>query len=57
MNAEFAALLARHALTALGAVFATKLDIDQPTLETVIGSLATVVGVSWSIIDKKTRKS
>lgn len=43
----------RHALSTLGAIFATYGYIDEAEVGVVVGAVMTVVGFVWSFVDKK----
>lgn len=45
--------LIRHLLTAGGGALAAKGYIDAGTVETIVGSIITLLGAAWSIYDKK----
>jgi hypothetical protein len=45
--------LARHILTLLGGVFVAKGQIDENTLDTLVGASVALGGAAWSVIDKK----
>jgi hypothetical protein len=53
MTAEQIAGFARHALTFLGGYFVSKGFIDEVTMTTIAGGIATVVGAVWSWAAKK----
>jgi hypothetical protein len=53
MNATMVSALARHLLTAVGGGFLAGFGITGSTLEAVVGAVSTLVGVAWSIYDKK----
>jgi hypothetical protein len=53
MNATIVASLTRHILTAVGGGFFAAWGLDGETVNVVVGSVATLVGVAWSIWDKK----
>lgn len=46
-------LLTRHLLTAIGAVAITKGYTDEATVQAVGGAVATLIGVGWSMVQKK----
>ncbi len=48
--------LARHLLTTAGGILVAKGVIDETSMLAVVGSLATIVGVAWSVYAKR-RKS
>ena len=45
--------IVRHILTALGGVLVTKGVVDEGTMTTAVGAIATLVGVVWSFLAKK----
>lgn len=46
-------LFARHILTAVGAVLVAKGYTDEATIQAVGGAAATLIGVGWSVFQKK----
>lgn len=55
MNPAIAGLI-RHALTTLGGVLVTNGWLSDGELQASIGAVVTVVGVVWSIYEKRTTK-
>ena len=53
INATIISALVRHALTALGGGMAVSWGLDGQTWEGVVGAIATLAGLSWSIWDKR----
>ena len=53
MNATIVSALARHILTALAGGFMVKYNVDGATMDIIIGGLSALVGVGWSVLDKK----
>ena len=53
MNATIISALVRHILTAVGGGLAVSWGIDGATWEGVVGALATLAGLGWSIADKR----
>lgn len=47
------ALVARHILTAAGAVLVTHGYVDESTVQEIVGALSTAVGLIWSYYNKK----
>jgi len=47
--------ITRHLLTAIGGVYAMKYDIDGASLDAIVGGASALVGVAWSIMDKRKR--
>ena len=56
MNSQIIAALTRHVLTAISGGLFIKYGVDGGTAEAIIGSIAALAGVSWSIYDKKKSK-
>lgn len=57
MNAAIASAITRHILTAIGGGLVVKYGIDGATIEAVIGGASALVGLVWSIWDKKNMES
>lgn len=53
MNATIISAVIRHVLTAIGGGFAVSWGIDGPTWEGIVGAVATLGGLGWSIYDKR----
>lgn len=53
MTSGIVAGVVRHVLTGIGGVFAAKYAIDGGTMDAIIGGVTALVGVVWSIWDKK----
>jgi len=53
MNATIISAVVRHVLTAVGGGFAVSWGIDGSTMDGIVGALATVAGLGWSVWDKK----
>lgn len=53
MNATILTAVVRHVLTAAGGGFAVSWGIDGETWEGIVGALATLAGLGWSIWDKR----
>lgn len=53
MNAMIVQAVVRHLLTAVGGGFFATYGITGSTLEAVVGAVATLAGVAWSIYDKR----
>jgi hypothetical protein len=53
MNATIVSALVRHVLTAVGGGFVASWGIDGPTWEGIVGALATLGGLGWSVYDKR----
>lgn len=56
MNKDIILGLVRHILTAVGGVFVTKGAIETSEAEALAGALVVLVGVVWSIVDKKKKQ-
>lgn len=52
MNPELAGLI-RHALTMIGAVLVTKGYTDATAMEAIVGGVAALVGLAWSMWAKR----
>jgi len=53
MNATVIAALTRHILTAVGGGFFAAWGLDGESVNAVVGAVATIAGVAWSVYDKK----
>jgi hypothetical protein len=53
MNITIVNAVLRHLLTTVGGFAVAKGYVDSGTLETVVGAILTLVGVGWSLYDKK----
>jgi hypothetical protein len=53
MNTAVVAALTRHILTAVGGGFFAAWGLDGETVNVVVGAVATLVSVTWSVWDKK----
>lgn len=53
MNKEIVFALTRHFLTLLGGVMAAKYGVDGSTIDAASSAVLTLVGVAWSIYDKR----
>lgn len=53
MNPVIAASIARHVLTAVGGGLVVKYGVDGATADAIIGGLAALAGLAWSIYDKR----
>lgn len=53
MNSAIIASLARHILTASAGALLVKYGVDGATIDAIIGGLAALAGVGWSIYEKK----
>lgn len=54
MNTTTIAAVIRHALTFFGGVLVTKgIELDPTSIEAISGGVATIVGIAWSVWQKK----
>jgi hypothetical protein len=53
LNAAIVTALARHLLTAIGGGLAVRYGVDGATMDAIVGGLAALAGVAWSIWDKR----
>lgn len=53
MNMTIVSAVLRHILTAAGGVAVAKGYLDSGTLDTAVGAILTLVGLGWSIWDKR----
>lgn len=53
MNSTVVTAVVRHVLTAVGGGLFASFGITGSSLEAVVGAVSTLVGVAWSIYDKK----
>lgn len=53
MNSDQIIGLVRHLLTTAGGILVAKGVIDETSMVTVVGSLATIIGVAWSVYAKR----
>lgn len=53
MNAQIVAAIARHILTAVSGGLFIKYGVDGATADAIIGGVAAIAGVGWSIYDKR----
>lgn len=47
--------IARHVLTLVGGYLVAKGALDAAAAETLVGAGAAIIGVVWSVVEKKTR--
>lgn len=52
MKTEVIFGLVRHVLTLVGGYYVSKGQIDQSSVDTVIGALTGIAGVAWSVKNK-----
>lgn len=52
MNAEILFGLVRHVLTLVGGYYVSKGQIDQSSVDTIIGAITGIAGVAWSVKHK-----
>jgi len=48
--------IARHILTFVGGFLVVRGKIDESTLTEIVGSVITLAGLVWSVVDKKEKK-
>ena len=53
MNATIVSAVVRHLLTAVGGGLAVSWGIDGATWEGIVGAVATLAGLGWSVVDKR----
>lgn len=53
MNATIVQAVVRHVLTAVAGGFFVKYGVDGATQDMIIGGISAVVGLGWSIFDKR----
>ncbi len=53
MTSTTVSALARHLLTFVGGALVTLGWFDQATAQSLVGALTTLVGIVWSLFDKK----
>jgi hypothetical protein len=53
MTQGIVAGITRHILTGVGGIFAAKYAIDGGAMDAIIGGITALVGVVWSVWDKK----
>lgn len=53
MNATIVQAIVRHLMTTVGGGFLMSFGITGGTLEAVVGAVSTLVGVAWSLYDKR----
>ena len=56
MNATIIQALVRHVLTAAAGGFAVKYGIDGGTMDAIVSGVTALVGVAWSIYDKRQKQ-
>lgn len=56
LNKEQVLGVVRHALTFFGGLIISKGLIDESTLSEITGSIITLIGAVWSIMEKNKRK-
>jgi hypothetical protein len=55
MNPTIVTAVIRHVLTAVGGGLAVSWGIDGATWEGIVGAVATLAGLGWSVADKRKR--
>lgn len=53
MSPTIIAAVTRHVLTAVGGGLAVSWGIDGATWEGIVGAIATITGLMWSVWDKR----
>lgn len=53
MNSTVVQALVRHLLTTVGGGFLVSFGIEGALLDAVVGAVATLAGVAWSVYDKR----
>ena len=53
MDSVVIAALVRHILTAVGGGFFAAWGLDGETTDAFVGAAATMIGIVWSVYDKK----
>lgn len=53
MNPVLVQAVVRHILTAVAGGFAVKYGVDGSTMDAIVGGLTALIGVGWSIYDKR----
>jgi hypothetical protein len=53
MNSAIVASIIRHVLTTAGGGFAVSWGIDGETWQGIVGAIATLGGLGWSVWDKR----
>lgn len=56
MTKEIIQSLARHILTALGALLVSKGAVGQSETEAIVGGVVAAIGLGWSVWDKYKNK-
>lgn len=56
MNATIVQAIVRHLLTTVGGSFLMSFGLTGGTLDAVVGAVSTLVGVAWSLYDKRSQK-
>lgn len=53
MDAAIVTGVVRHILTAAGGALVAKYGVDGASVDAIVGGLAALIGVGWSIWEKK----
>lgn len=56
LSKEVAFALCRHLLTAVGSIAVAKGVVDASSVDAVVGGVMTIMGVIWSVWDKKSAR-
>lgn len=57
MNDAVVTAIVRHLLTTVGGGYLMSFGITGTTLDAVVGAVSTLVGVAWSLYDKKQKQA
>jgi len=55
MNATIVQAVARHVLTAVAGALFVKYNVDGATQDAIIGGISALLGLGWSVVDKRAR--
>lgn len=56
MNSTIVTAVVRHLLTAVGGGFFAAWGVSGTSMDAIIGAVSTLIGVAWSIYDKRDQK-
>jgi hypothetical protein len=57
MNDAVVTAIVRHLLTTVGGGYLMSFGITGTTLDAIVGAVSTLVGVAWSLYDKKQKQT
>lgn len=57
MNDAVVTAIVRHLLTTVGGGYLMSFGITGTTLDAIVGAVSTLVGVAWSLYDKKQKQA